>query len=101
QKVWKLALELATPSAKLRIPEHWNDLFSDHYTGNIKLRNWININAMYEIWCQYTQAKWGNPIPSPVIDLVIKYRLEKMVKTIKCIGKRGGNGVKGIIKDLK
>ncbi|CAG8767095.1 1576_t:CDS:1, partial [Gigaspora rosea] len=53
QKVWKLALELATLSAKLRVPEHWND-----YTGNIKLRNWININAMYEIWRKYTQAKW-------------------------------------------
>ncbi|CAG8796670.1 28418_t:CDS:2 [Gigaspora margarita] len=44
----KLALELAIPSAKLRVPEHWNDLFLDQYTG-----------------------------------------------------KRGGNGVKGIIKDLR
>ncbi|CAG8687541.1 7797_t:CDS:2, partial [Gigaspora margarita] len=78
QKVWKLALELATSSAKLRIPEHWNDLFSDHYT-----------------------AKWDNPILSLVIDLVIKYRLEKMVKMIKCIGKRSVNSVKEIIKDLR
>ncbi|CAG8527562.1 3093_t:CDS:2 [Cetraspora pellucida] len=84
------------------MPENLNDMFSDRYTGNTHLRNWININVIYEIWFWYTQMKWGNPIPAPALESVTKYRLKKAIKALN----HGGKGVdsyknkKKIMKDL-
>ncbi|CAG8633285.1 7407_t:CDS:2, partial [Scutellospora calospora] len=82
KKIWKIALDLVAPSAKLKIPENLNDMFSDYYTGNIYLRNWININVIYEIWFWYMQVKWGNPMFDPALESVIKYKLKKAIKAL-------------------
>ncbi|CAG8768843.1 10119_t:CDS:2, partial [Cetraspora pellucida] len=69
KKIWNLALELVTPVINLERPINLDAMFNDQYTGNVQLRNWIYINAIYEIWYWYSQAKWGNPIPVPILDL--------------------------------
>ncbi|CAG8487128.1 9652_t:CDS:2, partial [Scutellospora calospora] len=83
QKIWKISTELVASPANLKIPNDFNSIFTDRYTGNIQWRNWINIITIYEIWYWYTQAKWGDSIPDPILELLIKHRLRKELEVLR------------------
>ncbi|CAG8441490.1 3070_t:CDS:2, partial [Scutellospora calospora] len=86
KKIWKIVIELADPTTSIKMPNNFNAMFADHYTGNKQLRNWINITTIHEIWYRYTQLKWGAPIPNPILESVIKYRVKKAIEIMKYIG---------------
>src|SRR6185437_9202237 len=45
---------------------------------------WSHVNALYEIWFCYTQARWGGKlIPEPAIPIIVRNRIEKEFKILK------------------
>ncbi|CAG8650344.1 471_t:CDS:2, partial [Ambispora leptoticha] len=61
------------------IPSILEEIFQATNIGNTKKREaatWLHIITVYEIWCWYTQARWGSSlIPQEVIASVITIRL--------------------------
>jgi len=49
-----------------------------------EIARWSHVNALYEIWFCYTQARWGGKlIPEPAIPIIVRNRIEKEFKILK------------------
>jgi hypothetical protein len=87
QKIWKTTYLALNNSAEDKYPSTLEEIILATNIQNIAKRKsalWIHINALYEIWCWYTQAKWGNNlINEEIISNVTRIRVKKELKILQ------------------
>ena len=77
--IWSIAYK-AFKSSNYNIPSSWRDIFEASNISNPKEKYaaiWLHITTIYEIWCWYTQANWGNNLlPAEAMVNILKRRLK-------------------------
>ena len=84
--IWKTVYKALPNSAENNPPKNINEILQATNFENKQKRKvaiWLHINAIYEIWYWYTQARWGdNTITESIIENITRIRLKKSLKIL-------------------
>ncbi|CAG8603075.1 13816_t:CDS:1 [Ambispora leptoticha] len=93
--IWETTYRLLKEAENDHIPNSLEEIFQATNIKNTKKREaatWLHITTIYEIWCWYTQARWGNSlIPQETIAGVIKIRLKYEINLLYKLAYRNLN----------
>jgi len=102
--IWTEAYKCLVTTDKDRLPLSWDEIFSASNIEEIPKRKaaiWVHITCLYEIWCWYTQVKWGQKqIPETVLPDIIRMRLNNELKILNAMKEGGRKGIEGVKKYL-
>ena len=76
REVWKEAYKLIGRNQTMTIPTSKDEIFQVEKRADKRQTHairWLHVQAVYEIWCLYTRAKWGDG-PLSTIDARYKVR---------------------------
>jgi len=80
KEIWNTAYKTFRLTNSHTTPSTLNDIFTAVNINNSKEKKaaiWLHITVIYEIWCWYTQAKWGNNLISlEAIVNITKHKLK-------------------------